>query len=1351
METDQAITISGVLIKQLNQDNYDNWFKLIKCIFMKKKLTDLLQKASNELDKEGDAMTCILNTLSNDDQRMVNGCEDTVSMITMIKSKYQDKLDEYSLTDELTNLKWTRTMSADEYISKLNVIRQKFKQLDSKCTDDRFIQKLIYDMPSCLTSLKTNYDYQIRDKGDKIEFTKICSTVSRSYARYMNEVNERKEKKVATENKHTPISASFNARNTGCFICNALDHRAATCPFNKQSNGNQTNYGSQSRGRGGHNRWRGRGGHRSGYNNGHRTNYQNNNPQNQSYGQSYNRQNNQQQHQHQQNGQYQNRNQQNNSNHGYQQHQQYDNQNNQSNRRDETENSLVQALNNLSNNAFDGNQYTEYFVLDEGSTLMVTNDMNDFSSFTPYQQSKAIAGVETGMSIGSGSVDVSSEVNGRVLKFQLQRVEYIPTSKCKLLSIIILENKGMKFKKEYAENEIHQYGIMNGHIIIHARRRYGPYLYVTTVKPIRNDQCNISSQEAHQLLGHPSQQRTIQTIKHTTGLELDVINGDESCVPCIKGKSINRTFNHKLIREQRIGHTVHTDVNTMPVRSVNGNKYSIHFGDEASRYKQVYFMKDQTEQSVTKAIERYIQKQINEIGLTPKRIHTDRGSNYMAKRLQEYLWTTYKIVFTYSTAYNHSQNGYAEKMIRDATAATRTILIDSKMPDKMWDEAMHTVIYLSNRTFSRVINKTPYEMYFGHRPDLSHLHPYGCDVYRLIPNHQRNKLKPTSELMKFCGYTNTTVNYRVCDPKFTYVIEDTNLTFLKQDKPNCKIINIPDEESINEEDRSHEDENRLQSNDNNRLAIVQPKFDYLIHSDQVTIPKTYNQLIKNEYKDEFLDAMIAEVLEWYRMNAVTLVERHVNMNVLRGHWIWSVKKDEHGMVERFKARYVVDGSVLEDGKFTPTINSSNMRLMLSHAASNKYHVHVCDVGNAYMNAKNEKEYHMYQIRHFEDPYKPYHVLRIDAAAYGLPDSSYLWFKEITNTLKQCDFHQSRVDQCIYYNHQTKTQILLHTDDILLMSPELRNIEEVKSKLSEKYKMKDKGSIALYLGIEVIYNRTVGAMYMLQSRKIEEIYDRIKHLNIKATKLPLPENTNLNKESEPFKRVFIYQCLIGALNYLAITTRPDISIYVSKLAKYMKSPTVHHVSCALKLASYMYETRFTAMKYCRSEQNGIEVYTDAGSKDQLIENGKCTSGVVVMFNSNLIGWSTKRQSAVTDEICAAELFAVNAGLKFGLQVNNLLTEINLIENSSIKLYCDNQSTVNISHDGFKRGSRHYNICLLYIKDYIDSGRAELGKIATTKNIADVFTKFPTHNILDHFKTKVRIKNISKFSNVNRSLV
>lgn len=41
------------------------------------------------------SITCILNTLRNDDQPMINGCEDK-SMIEMIKSNYQDKLYEYT-------------------------------------------------------------------------------------------------------------------------------------------------------------------------------------------------------------------------------------------------------------------------------------------------------------------------------------------------------------------------------------------------------------------------------------------------------------------------------------------------------------------------------------------------------------------------------------------------------------------------------------------------------------------------------------------------------------------------------------------------------------------------------------------------------------------------------------------------------------------------------------------------------------------------------------------------------------------------------------------------------------------------------------------------------------------------------------------------------------------------------------------------------------------------------------------------------------------------------------------------------------------------------------------------------
>ena len=49
-QQDQAITISGLLIKQLNQDNFDKLLKLFKCVFMKKKLTELITNKSKDQD-----------------------------------------------------------------------------------------------------------------------------------------------------------------------------------------------------------------------------------------------------------------------------------------------------------------------------------------------------------------------------------------------------------------------------------------------------------------------------------------------------------------------------------------------------------------------------------------------------------------------------------------------------------------------------------------------------------------------------------------------------------------------------------------------------------------------------------------------------------------------------------------------------------------------------------------------------------------------------------------------------------------------------------------------------------------------------------------------------------------------------------------------------------------------------------------------------------------------------------------------------------------------------------------------------------------------------------------------------
>jgi len=53
----------------------------------------------------------------------------------------------------------------------------------------------------------------------------------------------------------------------------------------------------------------------------------------------------------------------------------------------------------------------------------------------------------------------------------------------------------------------------------------------------------------------------------------------------------------------------------------------------------------------------------------------------------------------------------------------RTMIIETDMATNFWAEAVNTTCYVHNIIYTRLIlNKTPYELFKGKRPNISYLH-----------------------------------------------------------------------------------------------------------------------------------------------------------------------------------------------------------------------------------------------------------------------------------------------------------------------------------------------------------------------------------------------------------------------------------------------------------------------------------------------------------------------------------------------------------------------------------------------------------------------------------------------------
>ncbi|GJY69372.1 integrase, catalytic region, zinc finger, CCHC-type containing protein [Tanacetum coccineum] len=162
---------------------------------------------------------------------------------------------------------------------------------------------------------------------------------------------------------------------------------------------------------------------------------------------------------------------------------------------------------------------------------------------------------------------------------------------------------------------------------------------------------------------------------------------DTDGVELLKGKSKKHTHKPKSKNNNlEVLHTLHMDLcGPMRVQTINGKKYILVIVDDYSRFTWVKFLrsKDETPEVVTKFLKQ-IQVSLNK---TVRLIRTDNGTEFINKTLTDY-YENVKIFHQKTVLRTPQQNGVVERQNQTLVEATRTMLIFSKAPMFLWEEAV---------------------------------------------------------------------------------------------------------------------------------------------------------------------------------------------------------------------------------------------------------------------------------------------------------------------------------------------------------------------------------------------------------------------------------------------------------------------------------------------------------------------------------------------------------------------------------------------------------------------------------------------------------------------------------------
>lgn len=109
---------------------------------------------------------------------------------------------------------------------------------------------------------------------------------------------------------------------------------------------------------------------------------------------------------------------------------------------------------------------------------------------------------------------------------------------------------------------------------------------------------------------------------------------------------------------------------------------------------------------------------------------------------------------------------------------TRTLINEYPLPHILWAEAFNTACYIVNRVNIRPHqNKTHYELWKGHKLNVSYFKAFGSKCFILDESQKLAKFDLKAIEGIFVGYSDTTKAFRVYIPQHRIVIESVHVKF----------------------------------------------------------------------------------------------------------------------------------------------------------------------------------------------------------------------------------------------------------------------------------------------------------------------------------------------------------------------------------------------------------------------------------------------------------------------------------------------------------------------------------------------------------------------------------------------
>jgi hypothetical protein len=186
-----------------------------------------------------------------------------------------------------------------------------------------------------------------------------------------------------------------------------------------------------------------------------------------------------------------------------------------------------------------------------------------------------------------------------------------------------------------------------------------------------------------------------------------------------------------------------------------------------------------------------------------------------------------------------------------------------------------------------------------------------------------------------------------------------------------------------------------------------------------------------------------------------------------------------------------------------------------------------------------------------------HVLKLLKNIYGQKQAERVWNSYLVDKLTSFGYTSSLIDDCVFF--RSEIIFMVYVDDgIFLGNDDVQLLQAIKEIQGLGLNIKDQGHPADYVGVRIKKHRD-GFYEFTQRALIDSIIEDVCISNSKTKPVPAKVSLQLHafKNEQVFDLDFSYRSVVGKLNYLAWTTRPDIMYATHQIAKYSSDPRQLH--------------------------------------------------------------------------------------------------------------------------------------------------------------------------------------------------